>query len=125
MAKTITFNTASEEVTLTVQNVSSAVYNAIKNTLRITIAEADHSWDDIKKLADNIGEITYADDGATQFVYNGFELPSNGLIGGIKEGIWTVEIEQKNALAEEVSANSEAIGELLTVIGSLMGEEGE
>ena len=122
--KTITFNNGIEDITLNVQNAASFVYNAVKTTLRIIVSEADHTWDEISELSKNTGDIVYKEDDKVMFVYSGYDYPENGLTGSISDGVWTIDIVQKNDLATQINYLQDAVCEIMEIINSTMVEKG-
>lgn len=120
MAKTITFNNGTEDVTLNVLSVSSSVYNGVKNALKIVIDGAEHSFDEIHGILENTGEITEKEDGVVTFIHSGFELlPDSNFLGQYKDGKWDITLVQRNTTQSAVVDTQDALLEAMLMISDL------
>ncbi len=120
MAKTITFNNGTEDVTLNVLMVSSSVYNGVKNALKIVIDGSAHSFDEIHGILENTGEITEKEDDVVTFVHSGFELlPDENFLGQYKDGKWDITLVQRDATQSAVVDTQDAVGEIMLMIADL------
>lgn len=97
MVKTITFNNGDHDVTLTVRNCFSYVYNAFKNVLKIEISESDHSYNEVAELKECAGKIDYAVDGEVKAEYEGYNLGAEGFSVNYANGVFSVEMAQETS----------------------------
>lgn len=120
MAKTITFNNGTEDVTLTVLSVSSSVYNGVKNTLKIVVDGSAHTFDEIHGILENTGEITEKEDDVVTFVHSGFELlPDENFLGQYKDGKWDITLIQRDSTQSAVVDTQDALVELSLAVVDL------
>ena len=94
MAKTITFNNGEEDVTLTVQDVMSYTYNAMRTVLKIHVSEEDQSFAEISELKKCTGRITYKVDDEVVSEYTGYNKGVKGFTANWKDGLFDIELEK-------------------------------
>lgn len=77
MAKTITFNNGTQDVTLTVEDVFPSREDG-QNVLKVIIAEKNHTYDDVCELKKCTSDIVYTVDGEVKAEYKGYTCGDDG-----------------------------------------------
>lgn len=103
MAKQITFNNGTDEITLTVQNAFTYVYNAMKTVLKVVINESDHTYAEIAELKNCADKISYYVDGELKAEYEGYCLGNEGFNLNYKDGVFNVELTQETSYEVRLS----------------------
>ena len=125
MVKKITFNNGTEEKTLIVQNCFAYTYNAMKTVLKLDIAEADHSYDEITELKKCEGKISYYEDDVLKSEYEGFNLGSKGFIVNCAEGNFNVEMAQESSYSIRLDRIEATLDFVLEFLGGVGEDEEE
>lgn len=118
--KQITFNNGTEDVTLTIQNIFAYTYNATKNVLKISVSEADHTFEEIAELKKCTGKIVFTEDGSVKSEYTGYKTGDRGFICNYAGGVFDVEVERESALDIRIDIVDGLIEELNEVLLELV-----
>lgn len=115
MAKTITFNTGTEEVVLSITSIQEMALND-RNLLRVRISEDDHSYDEVKKLRSNVSAIICKEDDVVKSEYLGFtNNAQNGIINN-ENGIFTVDLTKADANTTNIAKLNDAVEDILLML---------
>lgn len=115
MAKAITFNTGTKDVTLSIQYIQEMPLND-RNLLRIKISEEDHTYDEIKQLRQNVSTIILKEGDETKSEYFGYtNNAQNGIINN-ENGIFTVDLTKADANTVDIKKLNDTVEDILMIL---------
>ncbi len=115
MAKAITFNTGTQDVTLNIQHVQEMPLND-RNLLRIKISEEDHTYDEVKQLRQNASAIVLKENEEVKSEYFGYtNNAQNGIINNEK-GIFTVDLTKADANTVDIQKLNDTVEDILMIL---------